>query len=163
MNKLEHLSHGFGPLYDENCEILILGSFPSPKSRQVSFYYGHPKNRFWLVLANVLNEEVPQTIEQKRNMCLKHHIALWDSIEECDIVGASDASIKNVVPTDIAWLLSQSKITKIFTVGKKSDECYRKYNYSKTNIEPVCLKSTSPANCAYKIEDLIENFRQILD
>lgn len=163
MNKLQHLSHGFGPLYDENCEILILGSFPSPKSRQVSFYYGHPKNRFWLVLASVLNEEVPDTIEEKKKMCLRHHIALWDSIEQCDIVGASDASIKNVVPTDIVWLLNQTKITKIFTAGKKSYECYKKYSYAKTNIDAVCLKSTSPANCACKIEDLIENYKQILD
>lgn len=161
MNKLQHVKHGFGPLYDENSEVLILGSFPSPKSREINFYYGHPQNRFWKVMAQVLESEVPNTIEEKRKMMLDNHIALWDVIEECDICGASDASIDNVIPTDTVSILNKTKIKDIYCLGKISYRYYQKYSYPITNIKAILLPSTSPANCAKKLDDLIQEFKVI--
>ena len=106
------IQHPFPPLFDENSRVLILGSFPSVKSREQKFFYGHPQNRFWRVLAAVLEEPLPQTIAEKRAMCLRRHIALWDTIARCDIAGASDTSIKNAVPNDIGRLLRESRYAK---------------------------------------------------
>ena len=160
--KYEHVVHGFGPLYDPECRILMLGSIPSPKSREQAFYYGHPQNRFWKVMAGVLEEPVPQTIEEKRRMMLKHHVALWDSLEECDICGASDSSIKNPVPTDISRIIKESKISRIYTTGTAAYTYYTKYNYPLTGIEAVRLPSTSPANAAWSLDRLIEAYKAIL-
>ena len=133
-------------MYDENSEILILGSFPSVKSREMQFFYGHPQNRFWKVLAQVLNETVPQTIPEKKEMLLRHHIALWDVIASCDIAGSSDSSIRNVVPNDLAYIIGRSRITRIYANGAKSKQLYDKYLAKELGIEAVQLPSTSPAN-----------------
>ena len=140
----------------------MLGSIPSPKSREQAFYYGHPQNRFWKVMANVLGEDVPKTIEEKKQMMHVHHIALWDSLEECDICGASDSSIKNPVPTDIAWIIKNSNITKIYTTGTAAYKYYMKYNFPLTGLEAVKLPSTSPANAAYSLEKLVGEYKIIL-
>ena len=159
---LQTVVHTIPPLYDRYSRVLLLGSIPSPKSREIGFFYGHPQNRFWRVLAAVLGEEVPQTIEDKRAMCLKHHVALWDTIARCDIVGASDTSIRNAVPNDIGKLVRESEITRIFATGGKSAELYRKLIEPTLHIPITQLPSTSPANAAWSLERLIEAYRVIL-
>ena len=141
---------------------LLLGSIPSPKSREIGFFYGHPQNRFWRVLAAVLGEPVPQSIEEKRAMCLKHHVALWDTIARCDIAGASDLSIRNAEPNDIGKLVRESEITRIFATGGKSAELYRKLIEPQLHIPITQLPSTSPANAAWSLDRLIEAYRVIL-
>lgn len=152
----QHICHTFSPVYDENSKILILGSFPSVKSREQGFYYGHPQNRFWKVLAAVLDVPVPVTIEEKKEMLLLYHVAVWDVIESCDIIGSSDASIRNVVPADIGALSERTKIQTIYTNGRKSESLYRKHIYPKIKIPAVALPSTSPANAAFSLEKLIK-------
>ncbi|MGO5096575.1 DNA-deoxyinosine glycosylase [Agathobaculum sp. LCP25S3_E8] len=159
---LQTVVHTIPPLYDRHSRVLLLGSIPSPKSREVGFFYGHPQNRFWRVLAAVLGEEMPQTIDEKRAMCLKHHVALWDTIARCDIVGASDTSIRNAVPNDIGKLVRESEITRIFATGGKSAELYRKLIEPQLHIPITQLPSTSPANAAWSLERLIEAYRVIL-
>ncbi len=159
---LQTVVHTIPPLYDCHSRVLLLGSIPSPKSREIGFFYGHPQNRFWRVLAAVLGEEVPQTIEDKRAMCLKHHVALWDTIARCDIVGASDTSIRNAEPNDIGKLVRESEITRIFATGGKSAELYRKLIEPTLHIPITQLPSTSPANAAWSLERLIEAYRVIL-
>lgn len=159
---LQTVVHTIPPLYDSHSRVLLLGSIPSPKSREIDFFYGHPQNRFWRVLAAVLGEEVPQTIEDKRTMCLKHHVALWDTIARCDIAGASDTSIRNAVPNDIGKLVRESEITRIFATGGKSAELYRKLIEPTLHIPITQLPSTSPANAAWSLERLIEAYRVIL-
>ena len=159
---MEKVLHNIPPVFDENSRVLILGSFPSVKSREGMFFYHHPQNRFWRVLAAVLGEELPATIAEKRAMCLKHHIALWDTIARCDIAGASDTSIKNAVPNDIGRLLRESKIERIFATGGKSAELYRKLVEPRTHVPITQLPSTSPANAAWSLERLIEAYRVIL-
>lgn len=159
---LQTVFHTISPLYDSHSRVLLLGSIPSPKSREAGFYYAHPQNRFWRVLAAVLGEEVPQTIEEKRAMCLKHHVALWDTIARCDIEGASDLSIRNAVPNDIGKLVRESEITRIFAAGAKSAELYRKLIEPQLHIPITQLPSTSPANAAWSLERLIEAYRVIL-
>ena len=154
MAEYEHICHTFKPVYDNNSKILILGSLPSVKSREQGFYYGHPQNRFWRVLAAVLRCQVPVTIDEKKEMLLEHHIALWDVIESCDIIGSSDSSIKNVVPADIGAVLSKTRIGRIFANGKKAESLYRKYIFPKTKAEITALPSTSPANAAFSPEML---------
>ena len=154
--------HTIPPLYHSESRVLLLGSIPSPKSREVGFFYGHPQNRFWRVLAAVLGEELPATIAEKRAMCLKHHIALWDTIARCDIAGASDTSIKNAVPNDIGRLLRETKIERIFATGGKSAVLYRKLVGPRTHVPITQLPSTSPANAAWSLERLIEAYRVIL-
>ncbi len=156
MGEYSHISHTFLPVYDENSELLILGSFPSVKSREQGFYYGHPRNRFWKVLAAVCGCEVPKTIEEKRSMLLANHIAIWDVIDSCDIIGSSDSSIKNVVSADIAGMLSKTKITRIFANGKTAGNLYKKFSEGSTKIPAVVLPSTSPANAACSLERLTE-------
>lgn len=160
--KLQTVVHTIPPLYDSHSRVLLLGSIPSPKSREVGFFYGHPQNRFWRVLAAVLGENVPQTIEKKRVMCLKHHVALWDTIARCDIAGASDTSIRNAVPNDIGKLVRESEISRIFATGGKSAELYRKLIEPTLHIPVTQLPSTSPANAAWSLERLIEAYRVIL-
>jgi len=158
-----HVTHEFPPLYDADCETLILGSIPSPKSREQAFYYGHPQNRFWRVLAAVFGESVPQSIEEKKSLALRHHIALWDSLEECDIRGASDASVRNPIPTDIPRLLTQTKIRRVFCTGAAAFNYYQKLNGPRTGIKAERLPSTSPANCAMSFEALVEAYRAIAE
>ncbi len=161
--RYDHIVHPFPPLYDENSEILILGSLPSVKSREQKFFYGHPQNRFWKVMAQILSEEVPVTIEEKSAMLHKHHIALWDTIYSCDIIGSSDSSIKNVVPTDLKPIIEGSKIRNVYCNGAASGKYYKKYQQKILGIEAKVLPSTSPANAAYSVERLLENWRIILD
>lgn len=157
----KRIYHELSPIFHKNDTVLILGSLPSPKSRQNGFYYAHPQNRFWKILAIVFNEEKPNTIEERKNFLEKHNIALWDVIASCEIENASDSSIKNVVPNDLTIILNESKIKKIFTVGKVATNLYNKYCYPITNIETNYLPSTSPANCAMKDDKLIKEFEKI--
>lgn len=159
---LQTVVHTIPPLYDSHSRVLLLGSIPSPKSREAGFYYAHPQNRFWRVLAAVLGEEIPQTVEEKRAMCLTHHVALWDTIARCDIAGASDLSIRNAEPNDIGKLVRESEITRIFATGGKSAELYRKLIEPQLHIPIMQLPSTSPANAAWSLERLIEAYRVIL-
>ena len=156
MGEYSHLSHVFLPVFDETSKVLILGSFPSVKSREQGFYYGHPQNRFWKVIAALCEETVPTTIEEKKAMLLKHHIAIWDVIGSCDIIGSSDSSIKNVVPADIAGLLGKTRIERIFANGKTAGSLYEKYCREQTGRKITVLPSTSPANAACSLEKLVE-------
>ena len=149
------LSHPFGPLYCEKSRVLILGSFPSVKSREQNFFYGHPQNRFWKVVAEVFDDEVPQTVDEKKRLILDHGLALWDSIKSCEITGSSDASIRNVKTNDISVILDNCTIERIYCNGRKSYELYRKFIQPETGREAECLPSTSPANAAWTFEKLI--------
>lgn len=151
----EHIVHPFEPLYDEKSEILILGSLPSVKSREQNFYYGHPMNRFWKVLSGIFQEEVPITIEEKKEFLLRHYIAVWDVIESCDIKGSSDSSIKNVKTTDLATLLDKTQIKRIYVNGKTAGRLYQQHQMEQIGIEAIVLPSTSPANAAFSLEKLI--------
>ena len=154
--------HSISPVFDENSRILILGSFPSVKSREVGFFYGHPQNRFWRTLANLFMEEIPRTIEEKKTFLLRHRIALWDVVASCEIMGSADSSIGNVVPNDIETILKVASIEKIFTNGGTAYRLYRRYLQPRTGMEAICLPSTSPANAAWTQERLIEEWRMIL-
>ncbi|MCD8122365.1 MAG: DNA-deoxyinosine glycosylase [Clostridiales bacterium] len=151
----EHLTHTFEPFYDESSRILILGSFPSPKSREVNFYYGHPQNRFWKLLAHLLNEPVPGSIEDKKSLLTRHHIALWDVIESCDITGASDCSIRHAVPNDIGRILQAARIQTILVNGATAWNLYHRYCEKQTGRTAIRCPSTSPANAAFSLERLI--------
>ena len=155
------LSHPIPPLYDEHSKILILGSFPSVKSREQQFFYGHKQNRFWRVMAQVLDCAVPETVEQKKEMLLSHHIAVWDVIASCEIAGSSDASIKDVTPNDLSEILGCADIRAIYTNGGKAKQLYQKYIFPVTGREAVALPSTSPANAGYSLERLVEAWRMI--
>lgn len=157
-NEPQKVVHPFEPVWDKDCEILILGSLPSVKSREVQFYYGHPKNRFWQVLASVYGATTPVTTEEKKAFLLGNHIALWDVVASCEISASSDSSIKNVAVNDICPLIEKSKISRIFTNGATADRLYRKYIFPQTGIEPVKLPSTSPANAAWRTESLVEEW-----
>lgn len=150
------IEHPIPPVYDRDSGILILGSFPSVKSREQQFFYGHKQNRFWRVLAQVLECSVPDGIQEKRDMLLSHHIAVWDVIASCDITGSADSSIRNVVPNDLSPILTCADIQAIYTNGGKAHELYQKYMYPATGIQAHPLPSTSPANAAYSMERLVE-------
>ena len=156
------IKHPFPPLFDKDSRILILGSFPSVKSRENNFFYGHPQNRFWKVMASVLREEAPSSIEEKRTMLLRHKIALWDSIAQCEIIGSSDASIDKVIPNDLSPIFECAKIQAVFCNGKKAHELYRKYIAADVGREAICLPSTSPANASWSLERLSEEYRKAL-
>ena len=149
------VKHTLKPIYDESSKVLILGSLPSVKSREIGFYYGHPKNRFWSTLENVFEEKIGNTKEEKINFLKKHHIALFDVVKKCDISSSSDASIKNVIPNNLKPILKNSNIKTIFTTGTKAHQLYKKYIYPKTKIEDIPLSSTSPANCKKGIEEIL--------
>ena len=153
--------HPIPPVYDECSQILILGSFPSVKSREEQFFYGHPQNRFWRVLAAVFEREVPVTTEEKKGLLLECGVALWDVIASCDIEGSADSSIKNVVPNEIEMILETADIQRIFVNGKTSEKYYNQYLREKTGRAAVCLPSTSPANASWSLERLIEQWRMI--
>ena len=158
----EHIVHSFEPVYDKDSEILILGTLPSVKSRENNFYYGHKQNRFWKVLATLLKEPVPETIEEKKAMLLVHRIALWDVIQSCDIKGSSDSSIKNVQPTNIGMILEKTNMTQIYANGNKAGQLYKRYQFPITGIEATVLPSTSPANAAWSLARLCEAWKTIL-
>lgn len=160
--KSQIVVHTIPPLYNSESRTLILGSLPSPKSREAGFFYGHPQNRFWKVIAGVYEEPVPLDIEQKRALCLSHHLALWDVIARCEITGASDASIRNAVPNDIGRLLQESKITRIFAAGTKAASLYKKLIEPQLGLPVFPLPSTSPANASWSLERLISAYRAIL-
>ena len=150
--------HELPPVFDENSKVLILGSLPSVKSREVGFYYMHPQNRFWRVLEEIFKEK----IEDKKEFCLIHHIALWDTCASCEITSSSDSSIKNIVPNDLSLILEKANIVQIFTTGKKAHEIYQKYLYPVYKKEDICLSSTSPANAKKKLKDLVEEYKKII-
>lgn len=156
----EKIEHTFEPVYDEYSEILILGTFPSVKSRENNFYYGHPQNRFWKVIANINNVPVPESIDEKRKLLLDLHIAIWDVVASCSISGSSDSSIKDVTANDISKLLKDTNIKTIYGNGAKACELYNRYVYSKTGRAIVKLPSTSPANAGYSLERLCELWRK---
>lgn len=158
--KQELQKHNIAPLFDSNSKILILGSFPSVKSREGAFFYHHPQNRFWKVLAQVLNQDPPQTIAEKTKLILQNHIALWDVIGQCEITGSDDNSIKNVVPNDLRQILETAKISKIYLNGGKAYSLYQKY-MKNIEIEAIKLPSTSPANARYSLEKLCQEWQQI--
>lgn len=154
--------HNIDPVYDSDSRILILGSFPSVKSREQQFYYGHKQNRFWRVMAQVLDCAVPEDIAQKRDMLLTHHVAVWDVIASCEITGSSDASIRDVCPNDLSQILSQADIRAIYANGSKAYQLYQKYIYPVNGREVKLLPSTSPANAGYSLERLVEEWSVIL-
>lgn len=157
------ISHPFPPVCDENSKILILGSFPSVKSRENNFYYGHPGNRFWKVLAKIFSCPVPSSIEEKTEFLLSHQIALWDVIASCEITGSSDSSIKNVTVNDIKGNKNLENISKIYTNGNKSYDLYMKYIFPVNQIIPGKLPSTSPANAAYSVDRLYESWKILFE
>ncbi len=162
MAEYVHVKHTFEPVYAGNSKILILGSLPSVKSREEGFYYGHPQNRFWKVLARLLEWDEPDTIEEKKKMLLENKIAIWDVLESCDIIGSSDGSIKNPVAADIPGLLEKTNIKKIYVNGTTAGKYYKKYILPITGMEATVLQSTSPLNCRYTMEKLTENWSIIM-
>ncbi|HEX3037571.1 MAG TPA: DNA-deoxyinosine glycosylase [Oscillospiraceae bacterium] len=160
----EFVEHTLKPIYNKQSNILILGTMPSPKSREFGFYYSHPQNRFWRVISQLLEQSTPNTNEEKTTFLLKNHIALWDVLKSCEIEGADDSSIKSPVANDIASLLHETNIKAIFTTGTKATALYKRLCLPVTGIGSTYLPSTSPANCRhYSYEKLIENYLVILD
>lgn len=159
--EMESLRHPFPAIYAPDSRILILGSFPSVKSREQMFFYGHLQNRFWRVMTALLGADVPQTVEEKRAFLLANHIALWDVIASCDIAGSSDASIRNAVPNDLTPILETASIRQIFTNGGTAHRLYRKYIYPLTGREDTVLSSTSPANAARSLDALIDAWQPV--
>ena len=157
MGEIKHVVHPFLPIYDENSEILILGSFPSVISREKNFYYANKNNRFWKVMSILFQEDIQDKVE----FCLKHHIALWDVIHSCEIIGSSDSSISNVIVNDIESLILKTNIRKIFFTGKKAEELYKKY--IACDIAYVGLPSTSSANAKMHLDDLIREYQIIVE
>ena len=159
----ERILHPFPPLFDSESRTLILGSFPSVKSREAMFFYGHPQNRFWRLIALLCHEDTPQTVEEKSSLILRHHLALWDSIQSCTITGSSDSSVRDVVPNDLRVIFDNSKTERVFCNGALSHKMYMKYIYPQTGVAAVKLPSTSPANAAYSLERLAESWRVIME
>jgi len=155
------VNHPISPVFNEHSRVLILGSFPSVKSRETHFFYGHPQNRFWKVVAAVYERQVPQTIEEKRALLLECGIALWDVIASCEIEGSADSTIKNAVPNDVERILDIADIRCIFVNGKTAEKYYNRYLRECLGREAVCLPSTSPANAAWSMERLIGQWKQI--
>lgn len=149
------LIHPIEPVYDEKSRILILGSFPSVKSRETGFFYGHPQNRYWKVLAAVFEEPVPEDIPARKAFLLRNRIAAWDVIGACEITGSSDASIRNAVPNDLSRILNTARIEQIFVNGRTAEKMYKKYTEPVTGRPCICLPSTSPANAAKSLDQLI--------
>ncbi len=160
MAEYQYAEHGFGPVYDSRSRLLILGSFPSVKSREEGFFYGHPRNRFWRVLSALLRTAEPHSAEEKRAMLLANQIAVYDVIESCRILGSSDSSIRDVVPADLSAIIHTSQIKAIFVNGKTAGKLYRKFQEPETGIPAVELPSTSPANAAVSLERLIQIWGQ---
>ncbi|NLP34862.1 MAG: DNA-deoxyinosine glycosylase [Clostridiales bacterium] len=158
----DRIKHPISPVYNKESKILILGSFPSVKSREGEFFYHHPQNRFWKVISSLCKEPLPNSIEEKKQLLLKNKIALWDVIESCDIIGSSDSSIRNVVPNDISEILRLADIQKIVANGGTAYRLYMRYMFPRTNQEIIKLPSTSPANATYSLERLLEEWACII-
>lgn len=154
MAEYQYVEHEFAPVYNEKSKVLVLGSLPSVKSREQGFYYGHPRNRFWKVVASVLGVSVPLTIEEKKQMLLVGHVAVYDVIQNCEIVGSSDSSIRNVIPADIKSIVEYAPIRAVFTNGKTAGRLYKKYQLEHIDLPMIELPSTSPANAAFSLERL---------
>lgn len=163
MQQYLNIPHTFSPVFDENSRILILGSFPSVASREQGFYYGHPQNRFWRVLAELFSVPLPATVEEKRSLLLSRGIALWDVAASCSVTGSGDASIRDVVPNGLELILRTAPIAGIYTNGGKAHQLYQKYSQPLTGIPAVKLPSTSPANAAWSLEKLCAQWKQILE
>ena len=163
MAETANIIHPIPPLYDENSRVLILGSFPSVKSREAMFFYGHPQNRFWKLMALLFDAEAPSTVEEKKRLVLSHGIAMWDTIHSCTITGSSDSSIKDVVPNDLSVILNNSRVKRIFCNGAASHRLYQKYIYPINNIPAQKLPSTSPANAAWSLDRLAEAWKVICE
>ena len=157
---MERIEHPIAPVYNKDSKILILGSFPSVKSREQGFFYGHPQNRFWKVVAAVHDCAVPTTVEEKCAFLLEHGIAVWDVIQSCEIVGSSDSSIKDAVANDLRVILDVADIRQIFVNGKKAEELYKKYIAPQIGRDAICLPSTSPANAAWSVERLVAEWKK---
>lgn len=161
---METVLHTLQPVYNKQSKVLILGTIPSPKSREYGFYYSHPQNRFWRVISAILNEPIPVTNAEKEQLVLTHRIALWDVLASCEIKGADDNSIKNPVVNNIASLLADTNIKTIFTTGTKATTLYQRYCYPQTRVPTIKLSSTSPANCRNcNLETLTEEYKIILE
>jgi len=160
---LEKVTHdSIQPIYDKNSEILILGSIPSPKSREYGFYYGHPQNKFWRVMSEVYGEQLPESIEAKKEFLYRNKIALWDVLESCYIHGADDSSIREAKANDIRKILKKTNIKSIYTTGRKAYELYNRLCFPATGIEAILLASTSPANCKVKYNELLKEYQEKL-
>lgn len=157
---MEHIVHPLNPVFDGNSRVLILGTMPSPKSREYGFYYSHPQNRFWRVVSDVYRQPIPVTPEEKKQFALRNRFALWDVLKSCTIQGADDASIRDPIPNDIARLLRQTGIRTVFTTGAKAASLYARFCRKETGVEAISLPSTSPANCRfYTYERLLYAYR----
>ena len=163
MAEYGHIVHPFGPLYDAHSRVLILGSLPSVRSREAMFFYGHPQNRFWPLIARLLGEAVPVSVDDKKALLLRRHVALWDTIYSCDIAGSGDASIRNAVPTDLRRVVAESEITAVFCNGQTSGRYYRQYHEPVLGIPAVVLPSTSPANAAWTPDRLAQAWQAVPD
>ena len=157
------LVHPIAPVFDKDSKVLILGSFPSVKSREEGFFYGHPQNRFWKVTSQVFGDELPVTIDEKKAFLIRNHIAVWDVIGSCEIEGSSDSSIRNVTVNDLSVILDTADIRAIFLNGKKAEQYYKKYIFPALKRDAVCLPSTSPANAAWSLDKLTDAWKDIKD
>ncbi|MBR5559633.1 MAG: DNA-deoxyinosine glycosylase [Oscillospiraceae bacterium] len=157
------VTHAFQPVFDQNSRILVLGTMPSPSSRKNGFYYSHPRNRFWPVLAEILQEPLPFTPDEKQELALRRGIALWDVLASCVIAGADDASIRQPIPNDLSLILEHAPIRAVFTTGGKAHQLYQRYCLPKTGVEDIPLPSTSPANCRIGMAELTQSYRRMLD
>ena len=155
--------HPIAPVFDKDSKVLILGSFPSVKSREEGFFYGHPQNRFWKVTSRVFGEELPVTIDEKKAFLIRNHIAVWDVIGSCEIDGSSDSSIRDVTVNDLSVILGTADIRAIFLNGKKAEQYYLKYLFPVLKRDAVCLPSTSPANAAWSLDKLTDAWKVIID
>ena len=160
MSEYVHVKHGFNPIYNENSKVLILGTLPSVKSRETDFYYGHGRNRFWQVIAALMGAAVPVTVAEKKMMLLEGGIAIWDVIDECDIIGSDDSSIKNVVPANIKGLLDKTGIKRVYGNGAKACQLYDRFIKESTGVDIIKLPSTSPANAAWNLDRLIKEWSE---
>lgn len=160
--QLEKVTHDFQPIYNQDSRVLMLGTMPSPKSREIGFYYGHPRNRFWKVISDVCGEVLPETKEEKIAFALRNKIAVWDVLAGCEIKGAEDASIRNPIANDMNLILKNADIRAVFATGQKAAQLYRKYCQKQTGMEIITLPSTSPANCSISYEKLFAAYEMIL-
>lgn len=160
---LQHIEHGIPPVFDERSEVLVLGTMPSPKSREAAFFYGHPQNRFWRVLAALFDEPVPEDNAERADLLLRHHIALWDVLESCDIRGASDASIANPHPNDLSRVLEKAPVRRVFCTGAAAGRYYAKLCEAASGLAAEVLPSPSPANAAWSLPRLVEAYRPVAD
>ncbi|MDF2944772.1 MAG: mismatch-specific glycosylase [Herbinix sp.] len=158
---MDRITHPFRPIYNEDSQILILGSFPSVKSREGEFFYHHPQNRFWKVISAVYRDQLPVSIEEKKELLLRNGVAVWDVIKSCEITGSSDNSIKNVIPNDLSEILKTANIKRIFANGSTAYQLYMRYIFPKVGRDIIKLPSTSPANAACNVDRLLEDWYYI--